>query len=290
MESESRPDPGAPACRHYRVEANGLGFHVAEQGSGDPVVLLHGFPDTWAVWRHQLPALAQAAFRAIAPDLRGHGESDRPADPDAYAFGDLLRDLRRLFEALGIERAHVVGHDNGATLGWLLAALSPRRVDRLAVLSAGHPNCGRDPDIEQRERSWYSLLFQMPEVAEALLTRDDWRLFRQLMRNHAECERWIAGLSRPHALTAALGVYRANTALTPERVHEEPPRVPAVAGPVLGLWGENDFALTESQMRASEREVRGDWRYVAVAGGGHWLQLDRPERVNDLLITFLRGR
>ncbi|HEY7489879.1 MAG TPA: alpha/beta fold hydrolase, partial [Candidatus Tectomicrobia bacterium] len=120
-----------------RIQVGGLHFHLLDAGSGPAVLLLHGFPDSSYLWRHQIPALVEAGFRAIAPDLRGFGDSDRPEGPEAYALACILEDLVGLLDSLHIERAHLVTHDWGAAAGWALAALRPERVNRLVALSVG---------------------------------------------------------------------------------------------------------------------------------------------------------
>ena len=136
-----------------RVQGDGVSLAVADVGEGEPVLLLHGFPDSSALWRHQVPALVGAGYRAIAPDLRGFGESDRPQDVGSYGVRRSVTDMLAVLDALAVERAHVVAHDWGAAVGWALAMTASERVDRLAVLSVGHPNGLRRPTIEQRERS-----------------------------------------------------------------------------------------------------------------------------------------
>jgi pimeloyl-ACP methyl ester carboxylesterase len=269
-----------------RIAGSGVELAVRDEGEGPAVLLLHGFPDSSYLWRHQIEALVGAGFRAIAPDLRGFGESERPAAVEAYALRHLLADVSALLDALGLERAHVVGHDWGAGVAWIYAAVHPERVERLAVLSVGHPNAGREPSIEQREKAWYQLLFQFEGVAEELLRRDDWRLLRQFLRGAGDVDRYVVDLARPGALTAALNWYRANI---PPGWELEPRDLPPVAAPTLGLWSDGDAYLTEEPMRRSGEHVTGGWRYERIDGASHWLQLDRPERVNELLLEFLRG-
>src|SRR5256714_12274615 len=121
------------------VEANGLQFHVRDEGSGKPVILLHGFPDTGDLWRNQIPALVEGGFHVIVPDLRGRGRSSKPPAVSDYRLSTIVRDVTGILDALGIERAHVVGHDWGAGVAWLVAALAPERVDRLVPVSFGPP-------------------------------------------------------------------------------------------------------------------------------------------------------
>ncbi len=271
--------------RAHRIEVNGVGLRVVEDGSGPAVLLLHGFPDSSQLWRHQIPALVNAGYRTVAPDLRGFGESEKPPQVEAYALPVVLGDVIGVLDQLGVERAHVVAHDWGAALGWLLGGMYPQRVERLVALSVGHLNSFAEAGIEQREKSWYMLLFQFRGIAEEVLQRHDWRLFREWTRDHPEAARWIADLSRPGALTAGLNWYRANVA--PESLLAEPQPFPAVAAPTLGVWSSEDAYLTEAQMVRSQAHVTGPWRYERIEGASHWLQLDQPQRLNRLLLEFL---
>jgi pimeloyl-ACP methyl ester carboxylesterase len=269
------------------LEVNGLRLHVSEHGpaSGAPVLLLHGFPDSSSLWRHQVPALVRAGYRVIAPDLRGFGMSDRPANVEAYAIPTLLGDAVGLLDALGVARSHVVCHDWGAALGWGLAMFTPERVDRFVALSVGHFGSFFDAGMEQREKSWYMLFFQYEGIAEDALRADDWKLFRQWTRYHSELPRWIEDLSRPGALSAALNWYRAN--VNPARPSLAAMEFPPVKVPTLGVWSTGDAYLTEAQMTASKPFVAGEWRYERIENASHWLQLDQPERLNALLLDWL---
>lgn len=271
--------------RDHRITANGVKLRVVEDGSGPAVLLLHGFPDSSYLWRHQIPTLVSAGYRAIAPDLRGFGESDKPSEVEAYALPALIGDVVAILDQLGIERPHFVAHDWGAALAWVLAGMYPQRVERLAALSVGHLNSFADAGIAQREKSWYMLLFQFRGIAEEVLQRHEWRLFREWTRDHPEAAHWISDLSRPGALTAGLNWYRANVA--PESMLAEPQPFPAVRAPTLGVWSSKDAYLTEAQMVHSREHVTGRWRYERIEGASHWLQLDQPEQLNRLLIEFL---
>jgi len=268
-----------------RIEGEGVGLGVLDEGEGPAVVLLHGFPDSSHVWRHQVPTLVGAGLRVIAPDLRGFGESDKPAEVEAYGLRHSLSDVVALLDELGVERAHVVGHDWGAGLAWSIAAFAPDRVERLVAMSVGHPAAQREPTVEQREKAWYMLLFQFEGVAEELLQRDDWRLFRDWSRGNGDLERNLEDLARPGALTAALNWYRAN--VHPARELRPRREFPAVAAPTLGIWSSGDDYLIEEPMLRSEEHVTGPWRYERIEGASHWLQLDEPARVNALLLDFL---
>jgi pimeloyl-ACP methyl ester carboxylesterase len=270
-----------------RVEAaDGIELEVTVEGDGPPVVLLHGFPDSSYLWRNQIPALVDGGFRAIAPDLRGMGDSDKPQEVEAYRMTTIARDVVALLDHFELERAHVVGHDFGANLAWVVAGLHADRVDRLVAMSVGHPNTQREPTVEQRERSWYMLWFQFEGLAEEVVPRDDWKLLREWTRGNGDVDRYIEQLSRPGAMTAGLNWYRAN--VRPERELAPPRPFPAVPAPTLGLWSTGDDYLLEGPVRASGEHVTGGWRYERIDDASHWLQLDRPDRVNELLLEFLR--
>src|SRR5947209_8114539 len=142
-----------------RADADGVGIEYEITGEGRPVVLIHGFPDSGRLWRHQVPALAEAGFRVIVPDLRGYGRSDKPVDVDAYALQFLAADVLAVMGDAGVERAHVVGHDWGAAIAWGLGALAGDRVEHLVALSVGHPATFLANGFEQHQKSWYMLLF-----------------------------------------------------------------------------------------------------------------------------------
>lgn len=268
-----------------RMAGAGVELAVLDEGHGPPVLLIHGFPDSARLWRHQVPALVGAGLRVVAPDLRGFGESGRPEAVEDYAIGRSVADMVAVLDGLGIERARVVGHDWGAVVAWALAAFAPARVERLAALSVGHPARARERTIEDRERGWYMLLFQFAGVAEELVSRDDWALLRAFLRGRGDVEHYVADLARPGALTAALNWYRANS--HPARELTTPRPVPAVTMPTLGIWSSEDPYLREAPMRESDEHVDAPWRYARIERAGHWIPLDAPAELNRLLVDFL---
>lgn len=266
-----------------RIDANGVELHVVDEGEGPPVLLLHGFPDSSVLWRHQVPVLTGAGLRVIAPDLRGFGGSDRPEGIGAYAMHHLVGDALAVLDALELPAVQVVGHDWGAAVAWVMAALAPDRVSRVAGLAVGHPS-GYMGTLRQRQMSWYMLLFLL-EQAEDLLRRDDWGWLRAALAGD-DVDRCIADLSRPGALTAALNVYRAN--IDPASfVSAQGPVLPPVIAPAMGIWSQRDFACSEEAMVATEQFVGGPWRYERIDGVGHWIPLEAPDRLNALLLDFL---
>jgi pimeloyl-ACP methyl ester carboxylesterase len=256
----------------------------ADRPDAPVVLLLHGWPDSHRLWRHQVPGLTAAGFRVVAPDLRGFGASDRPEDVAAYGLAHVLGDVVGVLDQLGVDRAHVVGHDWGAAVAWAVGALVPDRVDHLVALSVGHPAAFRAAGLPQREKSWYMLLFQFEGIAERWLSDDDYANFRSWSR-HPDADAVIAELSRPGALTASLSWYRAN--LPPAALVEPALEVPPVARPTMGLWSKDDLALVEENVTGSAAHVTGEWRYERIDGAGHWIPLDTPDELTALLLDFL---
>jgi pimeloyl-ACP methyl ester carboxylesterase len=253
-------------------------------GEGRPVVLLHGFPDSGRLWRHQVPVLAEAGHQVIVLDQRGYGRSDKPDEVDAYSLLFLAGDVVAVLDQLGIERAHVVGHDWGAAVAWGLGSMVPDRVDQLVALSVGHPSAFVSVGYEQQIRSWYMLLFQFEGVAEQWLSDNDWANFR-VWSKYPGTDDVIADLERDGSLTPGLKWYRAN--VPPDSWVAPPLELPAVPASTMGVWSSGDFALTEAQMTRSSDFVSGPWRYERIEGPGHWMQLEAPDALNELLVDFL---
>ena len=268
------------------IEANGLQFYVRDEGSGTPVILLHGFPDTGDLWRKQVPALVQQGFRAIVPDMRGRGRSSKPDAVSDYRLSSIVRDVTGILDALRIERAHVVGHDWGARVAWLVAALAPERVDRLVAISVGAPGAAARPTLEAFQKGWYRLLFLFEGVAEEVIQRDDWYLFRLFLAGAQDTDAYVKTLSEPGALTPALNWYRANLPVQALFGRTGGPQLPMVKADTLGIWSAGDLYLTEEAMTRSEQRVQGRWRYEQL-GGSHWVPIDQPDRLNRLLLEFL---
>ncbi len=265
------------------IDVNGISLYVEEHGEGEPVLLLHGWPDSARLWRHQVPFLAAHGYRVITPDLRGFGRSERPAEMTAYRLRNVVADVSALLDHLDIETAYVVGHDWGAAVAWLTAILGPARVRKLTAISVPHPFA--PPTLRQYEMAWYQLFFQFTDVAEATLAYDDWAWLRTFSRGYLDLEQAIADLSRPGALTASLNWYRANLA---PRMPGPPPALPPVAAPTLGIWSTGDHYLDGERMKNSAALVQGPWRYEEIPDASHWVPLDAPDRLNELLLDWLR--
>ncbi|ADJ14848.1 alpha/beta fold hydrolase [Halalkalicoccus jeotgali] len=290
---------------HGEAIVNGLRLHYVEAGEGPLVVLLHGFPDHWYGWREQIPALVEAGYRVVAPDMRGYNRSEKPPGVSAYRIGHLIEDVRELIAHFGAERAHLVGHDWGGVVAWEVAARYPDSVDRLVVLNAPHPSAYRrelrDRESDQRRRSWYVLLFQLPWLPELLVRFGRQRLLGALFRGASRSpeafdeeaiERYTDACTRPGAMSAMLNYYRAlfrGTLGSKIPGQSRPCSTTSdglVGRPTLLLWGTEDEALSPALTEGLEEWVP-DIEIERVAGAGHWVQLDATDRVNESLVGFL---
>jgi pimeloyl-ACP methyl ester carboxylesterase len=279
-----------------RVDVGEVTLAVEEAGAGDLVVLLHGFPELSHSWRRQIPVLAAAGYRAVAPDLRGYGDSDAPPDVADYALPKLVGDIAGLIHAEGEGGAHLVGHDWGGSIAWVLSARAPELVKSLTILNSPHPVASAEARQipEQQQKSWYMLLFQFPDVAEAWLANDDFANLRRFVFDTAAPGTFPAddravfcdALARPGRLTAALNYYRAN--IPPENWLKPPPDLPPVTVPTTIIWAEADAYMSGMLLELSTRKVAGPLHVDRLPGVSHWVQQEVPDTVTDLLLSALR--
>ncbi len=283
----SPAEPFEPEHRYARV--NGIRMHYVEAGEGELVLLLHGFPECWYSWRKQLPVLGEG-YRVVAPDLRGYHETDaRPP----YDGTTLQADVLGLLEALGERSAHIVGHDWGGMVAWLLAMQRPEAVRSLTILNAPHPALSRAGlrSLAQLRRSWYVFFFQLPWLPERMLALNGYGLLaRAIFRGIPPSEDRRKDLAfyrrswREHGLTGGVNWYRAFL----RKATRPPGPVPEVTAPTTMIWGEEDFALGKELTLGTERYVRDlDLHYIP--GVGHYVQQEAPGRVNELLLAHLQG-
>jgi pimeloyl-ACP methyl ester carboxylesterase len=274
--------------RHNYATVNGVRLHYAELGSGPLVILLHGFPQCWYQWRYVIPRLAEH-FHVVAPDMRGYNESDKPPGIASYTIKALTQDVASLIEALGEERAHIVGHDWGGGVAWGLSMMHAPRVDRLVVLNSPHPAAFERELKKGRQmlRSWYILFFQLPLLPEVSMRLN----LRRSLPNSAQVpgafpeealDVYENALAQPGAATAMINYYRAVFRNAPAaRTLVQP-----VTRPTLLLWGMKDFALV-SELTEGLEEWVPDLRIERVEESGHWLAEEKPGVVVDALLDFL---
>ncbi len=283
--------------RHRRIRAGELEFHVAECGAGERLALcLHGFPESWYSWRYQLPLLARLGWRAWAPDLRGYGESERPARMQDYAIERLMEDVAQLIDASGARETMLLAHDWGAIIAWYFAMRKLRPLSRLVIMNVPHPApLARElRRMRQLRRSWYAVFFQLPWLPDRLLAARGARAVGQaILRSSCDPSRFPAEVlaeyqraaSRPGATTAMLNYYRALVRGGGGR-RQERLGYPVIETPTLMIWGEEDVALTKETTLGTEAYVR-DLTLHYLPGVSHWVQQEAPERVNALLEAWL---
>ena len=264
-----------------RTDVGDLTFDVRVDGpeDGRPVLLLHGFPQSSACWAALTPLLAQAGLRTYAPDQLGYSPGARPGDADAYTVQNLAQVTADLMTALAIPVADVVGHDWGANVAWTLAAWHADRVRSLTAVSVPHPaayTAAFRVDPEQKERSAYIRLFWQQGKAEEVLLADDARRLRRMydVQNSGispeAVDEYVALLSAPGALTAALNWYRAMSSDN---------RVDRVEVPTTYVWSDADVAIGRTAAEACAEFVTGDYRFVALPGVTHWIPEQAPEQL-----------
>jgi pimeloyl-ACP methyl ester carboxylesterase len=286
---------------HRSLDANGIRLHVAEAGAGPLVLLLHGFPEFWWSWRHQLVALADAGFHVVAPDLRGYGASDKP--PRGYDAPTLAADVAGIVRALGERDAVVVGHDWGGHLAWSVAALHPTVVRSLVALSIPHPlrwYHALRTDREQRKASGYMFRFQMPWGPERWIVDNDAENVAGLLHRwggpqfpDAETERRCRDamqiLLTPNR---ALEYYRwslRSTTRTDGRRYRRAMAVPITA-PTLQLHGGLDGCVLPRTAQGSGRYVAGDYEWRLLDGVGHFPHQEVPDLVTGELLRWCKDR
>lgn len=279
---------------HTYINTNGIHLHVVQAGpkSGIPVMLLHGFPEFWYGWRKQIPALVNAGCRVIVPDQRGYNLSDKPKDKKDYSISTLVDDVLGLIKVLDYEKVNLVGHDWGGGVAWILAMSHPEKLHKLAILNSPHPAVyrrflQRDPD--QIRRSWYWLFFQLPRLAEKILSANNFReMVRGLLNSskkntftNEDIDKYKEAWSQPGALTSMLNWYRA--------AFQSSPKMPAdmrVKVRTLMMWGMKDVALSHRLARPSI-DYCDDRNLILFPESTHWAHLDAADEVNHYLIDFL---
>ncbi|MDQ6652901.1 MAG: alpha/beta hydrolase [Acidobacteriota bacterium] len=288
---------------HNYAQVNGIRLHYAESGSGpDLVILLHGFPEFWYSWRHQLTALGKT-YHVVAPDMRGYNLSDKPPRVEDYSIAVLVEDVLGLIDHFGADKAAIVGHDWGAGVAWAVAQKYPERVSKLAALQVPPAAAWRaNLTLRQLLRSWYMFFFQLPRIPEWAISRKNLaaldRNFKNTMArkgsfSDADIENYKEAMCQPGASTASVNYYRANVrrlisqGRKPERDKSEPRRDGRIRVPTLFIFGEQDFAILPATVRGVAKFVDAPYREVRIADSGHWVQNEAADEVNAALLEFL---
>ncbi|MCI0778095.1 MAG: alpha/beta hydrolase [Chloroflexi bacterium] len=309
---------------HQMVETNGINIHLVEQGEGPAVLMLHGFPESWYSWRHQLPALAEAGYHVIAPDVRGYGQSDAPEAIEAYSMKQLTADAVGILDALDVETAVVVGHDWGAPIAWNSAALYPARFRAVVGMSVPFSQRGPMPPTQMFKRVFqnnffYILYFQEPGVAEAELEADPRMSIKKFMYSASadspdstllpqkkKGDKFLDGMEEPGEplrwLTDAdLDFYGSefersgfrgglNRYRNMDRDWEELPELAdmKIQQPALFLAGEQDGVIKMANPEGMKELIPNLTMPAFIPHCGHWTQQEKPDEVNAALIKFLK--
>ena len=278
---------------------SGLHMRVARAGRGPLIIFMHGFPECWYSWRHQLRALSDS-FDCVAPEMRGYGETDAPVGVANYTLDKLVNDAADLIAGLGHERAVVIGHDWGGAVAWATAMMRPNVVERLIVMNCPHPErmsaaLRRNP--RQMLRSWYMLFFQIPRIPEWIFRRRNFDALARALRDgtiqknvfsESDLDYFRAAFRNPYSLTAAINYYRANLRtgfMARPGANTWIDR--KISAPTLLIWGEQDFALGKELTYEMEKLFTGPFEIKYIPDSGHWVQQEKPDLVNQYLRDFL---
>ncbi|MGN9775313.1 alpha/beta fold hydrolase [Micromonospora sp. H33] len=273
-----------------RIDARGLTFDVRAGGpeDGPAVLLLHGFPQHGGEWDDVVPALHAAGLRTYALDQRGYSPGARPEAVEAYRLAELVADPAAVLDALGVDAAHVVGHDWGAVVGWGLAARHPDRVRTLTAVSVPHPAAmahALTTDPQQKARSAYMLLFRQAGKAEKALLALNATGLRRMLSGVGGADRVAAyaePMRAPGALTAALNWYRAMS-------RNDLAAVGPVPVPTTYVWSDRDVAIGRTAAEACAAHVTGDYRFVDLTGVSHWIPDEAPAPLAEAILARIRG-
>ncbi|MFB2773372.1 alpha/beta fold hydrolase [Pelatocladus sp. BLCC-F211] len=277
--------------QHDYITTNGIKLHYVTQGEGALMLMLHGFPEFWYSWRHQIPEFAKY-FKVVAVDLRGYNDSDKPKEQSAYRMDEFIRDIKGLIEGLGYEKCVLVGHDWGGAIAWCFAYTYPEMVERLVVLNIPHPaklaEGLRTP--AQLLKSSYMFLFQLPWLPEVLIQSWDYQLIENAFQGMAvdknafsksDIEAYKNAAAKRGSLTAMLNYYRN---IFQDQMFNKSLGILEV--PTLMIWGESDTALGKELTYGTEAYVR-DLQIKYIPNCSHWVQQERPELVNQYIQEYL---
>jgi pimeloyl-ACP methyl ester carboxylesterase len=276
--------------RFEYLSTNRIRLHAALAGpeDGDPVFLLHGFPDAWFGWEAQIGPLAEAGFRVIVPDQRGYNLSDKPKGIASYLMDTLVNDILGLADAFGYDRFHLAGHDFGAMVSWNLARHHPERLKRLAIANVPHPVVMQNylrSHPSQMLKSWYAFFFQLPILPERIIGINNWQFLISAMPDdltNNERDRYRKAWAQPGAMTSMINWYRAVL-----RQSRKPTVSSKIQVPTLVLWGQQDPHISY-EMAPLSVDLCEAGRLITFEDATHWVMHDKPGEVSQLLIEHFR--
>jgi pimeloyl-ACP methyl ester carboxylesterase len=276
---------------HDRLFTNGISLHYVIEGDGPLMLLLHGFPEFWYSWRHQIPAFSDR-YKVVALDLRGYNDSDKPEGVKAYRMPELVADIHGAITALGYQRCILVGHDWGGAIAWSFVNSYPDQVEQLIVLNLPHPAKFMEglKTPQQLLRSWYIGFFQLPILPELLLQAGNCQLIATMLQQtsvdettftEADLKAYKEAAAKPGALTAMINYYRNIFEFV-----DGPSTWQPLTLPTLMIWGEEDVALGKELTYGTEAYVKNlTLKYIPNCS--HWVQQEKPQQVNQYINEFL---
>jgi pimeloyl-ACP methyl ester carboxylesterase len=281
------------SLEHNFIHTNGVNLHYVSQGEGKLMLMLHGFPEFWYSWRHQITEFAQD-YHVVAVDMRGYNHSDKPQELEAYQISELVKDIKGVVEGLGYQDCILVAHDWGGMIAWHFAYTYPEMVEKLIVLNIPHPAkfIAGIKTPQQLLKSWYILWFQIPWIPEFLFQLNNYQAIADAFSNmainktaftQADLNAYRDAAAKPGALTAMLNYYRCNFL---SLFNTEKPQWYCLDLPILTIWGENDTALGKELTYGTEAYVR-DWQIKYIPNCSHWVQQEQPTLVNSYIREFL---
>ncbi len=289
------------------VYVNKIKLHYIKSGKGEPILLLHGFPDFWYTWRYQIPVFAKS-YKVIAPDLRGYNKSDKPERLEAYSTSNLVQDILELIKKINEKKITVIGHDWGGAIAWYIAMMNPELIKNLIIINSPHPVMLLKKfwalDVKQFQKSWYVFFFQLHGIPENVLSRDNYSMLKMMLRrstadetvfNDLAMQKYIDAWSQPGALTASINYYRVNwniariLSMTKEQQNELLQGFTKIKCPTLVIWGEKDIALDKSLTIGLEELVEGKFQLQIFPNYGHWVHLEASNLVNTSILNFLQN-
>lgn len=280
--------------QHQCITTNNVTLHYVTQGEGPLMLMLHGFPEFWYSWRHQIPVFAQD-YKVVALDLRGYNDSDKPQDVSAYQMSELIKDVQGVIQGLGYDQCILVGHDWGGAIAWQFAYAHPEMLQKLIVMNLPHLakfQAALRSNPQQMLRSWYIGFFQVPMLPELMFQANDYRAIASAFADRAtnknafstaDLEAYKDAAAKRGALTAMINYYRSNLDIL-----LQPKDWGILEVPTLLLWGEDDFALGKELTYGTQNYVR-DLELHYLSQCSHWIQQEQPEQVNQYMRSFLIG-
>jgi len=285
---------GTDNYQHGFVNTNGVNLHYVSKGSGKLMLMLHGFPEFWYSWRHQIEEFA-ADYHVVAVDLRGYNDSDKPESQSAYQMSEFIEDVRGIITELGYEDCILVAHDWGGAIAWNFAYAYPEMVEKLIVLNIPHPAKFAQglKTTEQLLKSWYIFAFQLPLLPEFVFQLNDYQAIKEAFTGMAidktaftptDLQAYRDAAAKPGALTAMINYYRgAFDSLLKNKSQEWG----ILDIPTLTIWGEEDTALGKELTYGTEAYVR-NWQIKYIPNCSHWVQQEQPALVNTYIREFLQ--